>query len=71
MTPPIIEERKAAERRPRGLAALGHGEAVEDRHLRDALEPGMPINDDLKVSPVGTTAAVPISIPRADTGSMP
>ena len=37
----------------------------------EALEPGMPMSTEVKVSEVGMTATSPTSMARADTGSMP
>ena len=70
MTPPRSELAKDAERARAASPFLARGKPSSTVAWL-ALEPGIPIMTEVKVSPVGMTATMPISIPSAEVVSMP
>ena len=68
--PPKSEEMNAADSARAACPCLAIGNPSSTVAWL-ALDPGIPISTDEKVSEVGITATRPISIPSAEIGSMP
>ena len=68
--PPKSEEMKAADSARAAWPCFASGKPSSTVAC-DALDPGMPMRTEEKVSEVGMTATRPISMPRAEISSMP
>ena len=70
MIPPNSEEMNAADKARAAWPCLARGKPSSTVAWL-ALEPGIPMRTEAKVSDVGITATRPINMPRAEIGSIP